>query len=125
MKKLGYTPCGRPEPGQCILKERPLQKVEAGCGAASATAALWSKCNRVSGAHPALGKDSRVHPRKVADDVPTGHYARLSLARVQLVECALQLFKLLSSLAELTFCRQALVVSKVFGGFRNQRVKVR
>ena len=46
--------------GQCIMKERPLQKVEAGCGAASAalrcaglrsaTAALRSNCGGVSGA---------------------------------------------------------------------------
>jgi hypothetical protein len=50
---------------------------------------------------------------------------RLSLARVQLVERALQLFKLLSSLAELAFRRQALVVGKVFGGFRDERVEIR
>ncbi len=45
--------------------------------------------------------------------------AILFLTRVQFVECALQLFKLLSSLAELAFRGQALVVGKVFGGFRN------
>src|ERR1039458_10841416 len=53
-----------------------------------------------------------------------GTAARLSLARVQFVECALQFFKLLSSLAELAFRRQALVVGKVFGGFRDERVKI-
>src|SRR5690349_5802456 len=51
--------------------------------------------------------------------------ARLSWTRIQLVECALQLFKLLSSLAELAFRRQALVVGKVFGGFRDERVGIR
>src|SRR5712692_11107728 len=50
--------------------------------------------------------------------------ARLSLTRVQLVECTLQLFKLLPSLAELAFRRQALVVGKVFGGFRDEGVEV-
>jgi hypothetical protein len=45
--------------------------------------------------------------------------AILFLTRVQFVECALQLFKLLSGLAELAFRGQALVVGKVFGGFRN------
>ena len=49
--------------------------------------------------------------------------ARLSLTRVQFVECALQLLKLLSSFPELAFGRQALVVGKVFGGFRDQRVR--
>src|SRR5439155_24327467 len=50
---------------------------------------------------------------------------RLSLTRVQLVDCALQLFKLLPSFAELAFCRQPLVVGKVFGGFRDERVEIR
>ena len=45
--------------------------------------------------------------------------AILFLTRVQFVECSLQLFKLLSSLAELAFRGQALVVGQVFGGFRN------
>src|SRR3984893_13677224 len=49
----------------------------------------------------------------------------LSLAGVQLVECALQLFKLLSSLAELAFRCQALVVGKVFGGLGDERVEIR
>src|ERR1017187_4158790 len=51
--------------------------------------------------------------------------ASLSLACVQLVECTLQFFKLLSSLAKLAFRRQALVVGKIFGGFRDERVKIR
>src|SRR5260370_24453112 len=50
--------------------------------------------------------------------------ARLSLNRVQLVECALQLFKLLSRLAELAFCGEALVVGEVFGSFRDEGVEV-
>src|SRR5260370_21830121 len=48
-----------------------------------------------------------------------------SLTRVQLVESALQLFKLLPRLAEFAFRRQALVVGKVFGGFRDERVEIR
>src|ERR1700676_5079271 len=51
--------------------------------------------------------------------------ARLFLARIQLVECALQFFKLQSSLAELAVGCQALVVDKVFGGFGNERVEIR
>jgi hypothetical protein len=47
------------------------------------------------------------------------------LTRVQLVECALQLFQLLPSLAEFTFRRQALVVGKVSGCFRNKRIEIR
>jgi hypothetical protein len=37
------------------------------------------------------------------------------LASVQLLECALQFFKLLSRLAEFAFCGEALVVGEVFG----------
>ena len=55
--------------------------------------------------------------------------ARLFFARIQLVERALQFFKLLSSLAELAFRCQTLVVGKVFGGFgaplSRSRVKTR
>src|ERR1700680_286330 len=51
--------------------------------------------------------------------------ARLSWTRVQLVDCALQLFKLLPSFAELAFGRQALVVGKVFGCFGDERVEIR
>src|ERR1700730_9849064 len=50
--------------------------------------------------------------------------ARLSLAAVQLVECALQFFKLLSRLAELAFCGEALVVGEVFGSFSDEGVEV-
>lgn len=50
--------------------------------------------------------------------------ALISLAGVQLVECALQLFKLLSRLAELPLRGQALVVGKVFGSFRDEGVEV-
>jgi hypothetical protein len=50
---------------------------------------------------------------------------RLSLTRVQLVECAFQLFQLLPSFTELAFGRQALVVGKVFGGFRDEHVEIR
>jgi hypothetical protein len=51
--------------------------------------------------------------------------ARLSLPRIQPVEEALQLFKLLPSFAELAFRRQTLVVGKVFGGFRDECVQIR
>jgi hypothetical protein len=51
--------------------------------------------------------------------------ASLSWTRIQLVECALQLFKLLSSLAELASRSRALVVGKVFGRFRDERIEVR
>src|SRR5208337_3483921 len=46
------------------------------------------------------------------------------LARVQLVERTLQLFELLSGLAELAFRRKALVVGKVFGGFRDEPIEI-
>jgi len=45
------------------------------------------------------------------DDPDTA--ARLFLSRTQFVECALQLLEFLSSLAELSFCCQALVVGQV------------
>ena len=47
------------------------------------------------------------------------------MTRIQLIECALQLFKLLSSLAELASRSRALVVGKVFGRFRDERIEVR
>src|SRR5260370_9534948 len=50
--------------------------------------------------------------------------ARLSLTRVQLLECALQLFKLLSRLPELAFRSQTLVIGEVFGRFRDESVEV-
>src|ERR1700732_4008166 len=50
--------------------------------------------------------------------------ARLSLTGVQLVDCALQLFKLLSRLAKLAFCGEALVVGEVFGSFRDEGVEI-
>jgi hypothetical protein len=46
------------------------------------------------------------------------------LASVQLLECALQLFKLLSRLAELSFRGEALVVSEVLGSFGYESVEV-
>ena len=45
--------------------------------------------------------------------------------RVQFFECALQLFKLLSSVAELALRSQALIVGEVFSGFRDERVEIR
>ena len=48
----------------------------------------------------------------------------LSLASVQLIERALELFKLLSRLAELAFRGEALVVGEVFGSFRDESVEV-
>ena len=46
------------------------------------------------------------------------------LTCVELVELALQLFKLLPSLAELAFGCQSLVVGEVFGGSRDERVQI-
>ena len=43
---------------------------------------------------------------------------------IQFVEGALQLCQLLSRLAELALRRQALVVGKVSGGFRDERVQI-
>lgn len=51
--------------------------------------------------------------------------ARLSLTRVQLVDCALQLFKLLSGLTEFAFRSQTLVVGKVLGCFRDEGIEIR
>ena len=62
--------------------------------------------------------------RRWAFEFPVRWPLGLSLACVQLVECALQLFKLLSSLTEFALRRQALVVSKVFGGFRYERAEI-
>src|SRR5580704_9324269 len=50
--------------------------------------------------------------------------AKLFLPRVQLIECSLQLFQLLARFTELAFRRQALVVSKVLGGFRDERAAI-
>src|SRR3984957_20880093 len=50
--------------------------------------------------------------------------SRLFLRRVQLVECAFQCFKLLSSLAKFAFRGQPLVVGKIFGGFRDERAAI-
>ena len=63
--------------------------------------------------------------RKTYGSQGHGSAASLSLTRIQLVECALQFFNLLSSLAELAFRCQALVVGKVFGCFGNERVEIR
>jgi len=49
--------------------------------------------------------------------------ARLFLAGVQFVEYSLQLFKLLSSVAELALRSQALIVGEVFGALRDERVE--
>jgi hypothetical protein len=51
--------------------------------------------------------------------------ATLSLTRVQPVKGALQMFKLLSCLAQLAFRCQALVVGKVLGCLDNKRVQIR
>src|ERR1700730_2686175 len=51
--------------------------------------------------------------------------ARLSLTGVQLLDCALQLFKLLPRLAELAFCGEALVIGKVFRSFRDEGIEIR
>jgi hypothetical protein len=47
------------------------------------------------------------------------------LTGVQLFDCALQFFRLLASLAELAFRRQALVVGKGFGSFHDECVEIR
>ena len=67
----------------------------------------------------------RVVPISPFQERSTAARLSLALARVQLVECALQLFKLLSGLAEPAFRRQALIVGKVFGGFRDQSIDIR
>ena len=46
------------------------------------------------------------------------------MAPVQLVERALQLLQLLPGFAQLALRREALVLGQVFGGFRNERIKV-
>src|SRR5882757_1272295 len=53
-----------------------------------------------------------------------GTAARLSLPSVQLLECALQLFKPLPRLAEFAFRSEALVVGEVFGSFHDECVEV-
>jgi hypothetical protein len=55
----------------------------------------------------------------------TNTTASLFLARTHFVECTLQFFQLLSSLAKLAFSCQALVVGQVFGGFRDERIEIR
>lgn len=57
-------------------------------------------------------------------ECPSESAASLFWARVQFVEYPLQLFKLLPGLAELALRRQALIVGKVFGGFRDERVQI-
>ena len=57
-------------------------------------------------------------------ECPSESAASLFWARVQFVEYPLQLFKLLPGLAELALRRQALVVGKVSGGFRDERVQI-
>src|SRR3984893_10702493 len=65
-------------------------------------------------------------PKQAVSKSITGSCAaRLPFACVQLVECALQFFKLLSSLAQLTFRCQTLVVGKLSGGFRDKPVEIR
>src|SRR5258708_19653193 len=50
--------------------------------------------------------------------------ALLSLMSIELLECALQFFKLLSRVGELAFRGEALVVGEVFGSFRDECVEV-
>src|SRR6266566_3113360 len=49
---------------------------------------------------------------------------RSSRKFVQLVERALQVFKLLPSFRELAFSGQALIIGQVSGGFRDERVEI-
>src|SRR5712691_5895581 len=62
-----------------------------------------------------------LRPKRAA---PQRDYPRLSLTRIQFVDCPLQLFKLLPRLAELAFGGEALVVGEVFGGFRDECVEI-
>ncbi len=50
--------------------------------------------------------------------------ARLLFTLVQFVESAFQLFKLLSSLTQLAFRSETLVVGKVFGSCRDKCVEI-
>ena len=58
-------------------------------------------------------------------DGAVSRVAELPLLSVELVECTLQLFKLLSSFTEFPFRRQALVVGKIPSGFRDECVEIR
>src|ERR1700719_3102151 len=82
-----------------------------------------SKAKRRKAQTVALSCDARRY-KDAKTEIYARTAARLSLAGVQLVECALQLFKLLSSLAELAFRCQALVVGEILGGFRDEGVEV-
>src|SRR5947207_12331062 len=62
-----------------------------------------------------------LRPKRAA---PQRDYPRLSLTRVQFVDCPLQLFKLLSRLAELAFGVEALVVSQISRFFIVELVKI-
>jgi hypothetical protein len=82
---------------------------------------FYRSTSRIWLAFPPLRFES--HPRcaqaagaKTEERITT---ASLSWTRFQLVECVLQLLKLLSSLAELAFGSQTLIVGKVLGGFRD------
>jgi len=59
-----------------------------------------------------------------AMECPGDSAATLFWTRVQFVEYPLQLFQLLPGLAELALRRQVLVVGKVSGGFRDERVRI-
>jgi hypothetical protein len=49
---------------------------------------------------------------------------QLFLTRVQLIDCALKLFKLLSGLAKFAFRCEALIVGKVLSGFRDECIEI-
>ena len=51
--------------------------------------------------------------------------AKSFFVRIEVFECAFQLFQLLPSFAELAFRRQALVVGQIFRGFRDECVAIR
>ena len=110
--------------------KKPAQVIQAGLrGLGSASRAVCACCHAASRSRRSLWEygraldefvvleDSKSQERSTA--------ARLFFACVQLVKCALQFFKLLSSLAQFAFRCQALVVGKVFGGFGDEHVEIR
>ena len=68
-------------------------------------------------------------PPGVCSEIWHGAYRReaagLSPTRVQHVDIALQLFKLLSRLAEFPFRRQALIVGEILCRFRDEGIEIR
>src|ERR1700683_4329508 len=68
--------------------------------------------------------DMTSRPESARESGTINRAAKLFLLRVQLIECALQLFQFLAGFTKLAFGRQSLVVGKVFGGFRDERAAI-